>query len=132
MLFKTIGILLLATSASLAGDPIDFEIITMFQKNVVEMPEQDTIAAISDVDFSNYAIKDFLIDMGAEYVIKAFPNYDPSDTLREVPRCQGHYIYMTRLDRVFKIRFKDNKVRDQVNIDLENFEEVVFHIIIIE
>jgi hypothetical protein len=108
----------------MAANPHDFEIIAMFNEGSIVMPDGAQTAAIEDITFEPDDLKTTLLDHGALTMIRAFPDYDPSDSLIESPHFPGLFAKQPRLDWVYKIVVADPAQRGALNDELSAFEEV--------
>jgi hypothetical protein len=80
-LFTIVFWIVITCGSIYATNSVDYEIITMFGENVVEMPFGASSASISDVKFKPDSIKQILLNYDAQTISKAFPDYNPADSL---------------------------------------------------
>jgi len=103
-----------------ASGNYDYQIITMFAKDVVSLPTGQSSATIKATTFSNKNIKTALINLSAQTIEKAFPDYDPADSLLESPRFPGLFAKQPALDRIYKITLSNSLWRDSLNHSCPN------------
>ncbi|UCE65258.1 MAG: S8 family peptidase, partial [Candidatus Zixiibacteriota bacterium] len=121
-----IALCIIAAYSPTRGDEFDYQVITMFQEGVVEMPGGAESAEVSEVNFEPEIIKDILLAHTAEVISVAFPDFDLADTLIESPRFPGLFAKQGRLDLIYRIQLKEEALRDELNAALEELDEVYF------
>lgn len=117
-----------ATPALLRGQEInpdaDREIIVMFQKDVVQLPETTLSAELDKISISSTELRSVLDTHFVDRVQKAFPNFNSSDTLKVT--AEGLVVKSPDLTQVFKIRLPIDQDRAKAIDDLKRLPEVIY------
>lgn len=107
-----------------AQDDPRTEVIVMFEKGVVSLPEGQTKAPIAEVQISSSQIKEILLQHNVQVISKAFPNFTLDDTLG-VSRT-GEQVILADLSNIFLLKVADSsKVQDVINA-ISNTRGVIY------
>ncbi len=102
----------------------DREIIVMFQPDIVQLPADSLSAELDKISISSTELRSVLDTNRVDYVQKAFPNFDPSDTLKITE--EGLVIKSPDLTQVFKLRLPIDQDRLRAIDDLKRLPEVIY------
>jgi hypothetical protein len=123
---KILAFCVILLVSNVYGDEFDHQVITMFGQGVVELPGGADSSPVKDASFEPEEIKDILLEYTATTISKAFPDFDLADTLVESPRFPGLFARQARLDLIYRITLENETLRDTLNLQLENFNEIKF------
>lgn len=100
------------------------EIIVMFRPGVIELPAGITEATLAQVIFTQIDVQNALEMRDTELIIKAFSNFQLSDTLG-ISRT-GEVVRLTNRSNIYKIRFGVGENISHVAADLSTFPSVIY------
>lgn len=87
------------------------ELIVMFQKGTVMLPQGKTSAQISEVNLP-LNIREMLISTNAESIAHCFPEYDSADTI--TISVTGAAVKKIDLSRVYRIKYSAGTNLDEI------------------
>lgn len=124
--FSLISIVMVSTASIGLGQEqtADREILVMFQPGVIVLPEGITQAPIPEVTINVPAVRDVLERGNADSVIRAFPDFDQSDTLG-ISRT-GEEVRLTDWSNLYRIRLSEGRGLVQIVSDLSAMREVLY------
>jgi subtilisin family serine protease len=104
----------------------DHEILTMFVRGTVELPEGQTSVSINEAIFEPSEISGILRDHTAETISLAFPDYRREDSIFVSPEDPNLRVKQMELDIIYKIYLSNPDKRNTLNDELLTYEQTVF------
>jgi|Deesub1362A_J573_1020465.scaffolds.fasta_scaffold03646_4 subtilisin family serine protease len=105
-------------------DQVQREVIVKVNKNVIVMPAFKNEATLSEITVNSHRLFLLLKDYQVELIIKAFPDFNPSDTFK-IART-GEIVKLPDLSDIYKFRFPKGTNIKAVLQDLRKIKDVVF------
>jgi len=110
--------------AQIPNPDVDREVIVMFRPNTLELPQGIPQAAIEQLLMVVPEVRDLLMQYRVDRVRKAFPDFNPADTLRVSP--EGLTVSSMDLSRIFVLRLPPNQKRDSLIARLQRLPHVIY------
>ena len=99
------------------------EVIMYVRPNVIQAPSGQKNLTLDAVTMPD-ELRNVLTSYNAEYLVRPYPDYDPSDTIAYSP--YGKPVKKMDLSRLYHVRFPEGTNLDSVVADLKDVEGVIF------
>lgn len=111
-------------TAQISNPDVNREVIVMFQPNVVQLPLGMSEVSVDQLQSVPDDLRGLLQKHQVDKVRKAFPGFNPADTLK-VTR-EGLTVGSMNLSRVFVLRSAANQQRDSLIAQLRRLSQVIY------